>query len=101
MKIETAGRQMCVYLSGEVDHHTAGQMRQRTDETLYRVRPAELVIDFSEVSFMDSSGVGFVMGRYKRAAGIGCKTAVRGLTKRDERIMRLSGLAALVEFKNG
>ena len=48
---------------------------------------------------MDSSGVGFVMGRYKKAASIRCRTVVQGLKPRDRKIMALSGLRDLVEFR--
>ncbi|MBR0537925.1 MAG: anti-sigma factor antagonist [Clostridia bacterium] len=99
MKIETApnGR-LTLRLTGEIDHHSAAAMRKTADAALIRFRPRELVLDFSDVSFMDSSGVGFVMGRSKHAAAFDCKTAVCGLKERDRRIMKLSGLESLVTF---
>lgn len=98
MKIKEKEHTLTVYLSGELDHHAAKPMREETDEALLLYKPKTLLLDFSGVSFMDSSGVGFVMGRYKKAAALGCKTAVSGLTKKQERIMRFSGLPQLVEF---
>ena len=90
---------LTVRLTGEIDHHTAKPIREQTDTALMCGRPRELVLDFSGVTFMDSSGVGLVMGRYKTARGIGCKTAVAGLRPRDKKIMQMSGLVNLVEFR--
>lgn len=99
MKLENENGRLTVYLSGEIDHHTARPTREKIDERLIKDKPKELILDFSGVTFMDSSGVGLVMGRYKSAASLGSKTAVTGLRERDKRIMRLSGLAGLVEFR--
>lgn len=99
MHISENGNTLTVFLTGELDHHASKPLREETDAALLRCRPKTLLLDFSGVTFMDSSGVGFVMGRYKKAAELGCRTAVRGLNAHDERIMRLSGLPQLVEFR--
>ncbi len=100
MKIQQENKILTVYLSGEIDHHSAKGLREAADGALLRGRPKELILDFSGVTFMDSSGVGLVMGRYKTAAALGCRTAVQGLSKRDRRIMELSGLTHLIEIRN-
>ena len=100
MKITQENKTMTVYLTGEIDHHSVKRIRERADTELTQKRPRTLVLDFSGVSFMDSSGVGLVMGRYKTAAALGCRTAVQGLSKRDRSIMELSGLTHLIEFRN-
>lgn len=99
MKFENENGRLTVFLTGEIDHHTARPTREKTDETLFKAKPKELILDFSGVTFMDSSGVGLVMGRYKNAAALGCKTAVRGLRERDKKILMMSGLTRLVEFR--
>ena len=99
METKFEDRVLTVYLTGEIDHHTARPIREAADRALAQKRPDELVLDFSGVTFMDSSGVGLVMGRCKAARTLGCRTAVCGLRARDRRIMELSGLAALVEFR--
>lgn len=98
MEITQQGKTVTVLLAGEIDHHTAKGLRQAADDALITRRPEELVLDFSGVTFMDSSGVGLVMGRYKAARSLGCRVTVRGLRPRDQKIMRLSGLSALVTF---
>ena len=52
-------------LLGEIDHHSAGEMRERIDEAMKLQRPSCLRLDFSQVPFMDSSGVGLVLGRVR------------------------------------
>ena len=98
MKIQQENKILTVYLSGEIDHHSAKGLREAADDALLRGRPKELILDFSGVTFMDSSGVGLVMGRYKSARALGCAVTVRGLSPRDRKIMRMSGLTSLITF---
>ena len=100
MRITREQDALTVFLTGEIDHHTAKAMRQAADEALTNQRPDVLRLDFSGVTFMDSSGVGLIMGRYKLASSLGAALTVRGLTKRDERIVKMSGLAKLVRFED-
>ncbi|MCM1579426.1 MAG: STAS domain-containing protein, partial [Ruminococcus sp.] len=65
VKIETADSSVKAYLDGELDHHAAGRIRDEIDLAVSSSSPETLVIDFGEVTFMDSSGLGLVMGRYK------------------------------------
>ncbi len=99
MKITVSDKSMTVCLSGEIDHHNAAALREKTDRGLMKENPQELILDFSDVSFMDSSGVGFVMGRYKLASSIDCKTVVTGLKPRDKKILLLSGMQNKIEFR--
>ena len=52
-------------ISGEVDHHSAVEIRESIDETSQKLKPYCLKMDFSEVPFMDSSGIGLILGRVK------------------------------------
>ena len=97
--IKSQDKQFTAFLSGEIDHHSAPRIRERIDSQLNTLRPENLILDFSGVTFMDSSGVGLVMGRYKNALQLNCKTSVCGLRERDLRIMKMSGLEKLVEFR--
>ncbi len=84
-----------VYLAGELDHHNAAPLRERVDTAVQRRRPKVLVLDFSGITFMDSSGIGFVMGRYRLMQSIGGRLQVRGASPRMEKVMRLAGLERL------
>jgi len=65
VKLEKNGDTLNVFLIGEIDHHSARDMRECIDTSVEMIKPKRLVLDFGGVSFMDSSGVGLVMGRYK------------------------------------
>lgn len=99
MRFEKTDDQMTVFLNGEIDHHNAPSIREITDTEFIKNRPSLLILNFSEVSFMDSSGVGLVIGRYALAEKYGCKTAVEGLKDRDRKILMMSGLQNKIEFR--
>lgn len=84
-------------LTGEIDHHTAREMREAIDDTAVRVRPARLVMDFSGVQFMDSSGVGLIMGRCKLFASWKGRVIVQNIPPKLERIVSLAGLNTLCD----
>ena len=52
-------------LVGEIDHHTAARLREEIDRKVGQMKPKELKLDFSQITFMDSSGIGLMMGRYR------------------------------------
>lgn len=99
MHIENTDRVLTIFLSGEIDHHTAAPMREKIDADIIKSTPSELILDFSGVTFMDSSGVGLVIGRYALAKSHNCKTAVTGLKERDKKILMMSGLQNKIEFR--
>ena len=62
----SSGDLLAAYLSGEIDHHSAQMLRQLIDAEISACMPMQLVLDFGNVSFMDSSGIGLILGRAKR-----------------------------------
>lgn len=82
-------------LSGELDHHSAKAARELIDTLIQQQRPAMLRLDFSDVGFMDSSGIGLIMGRYRMMKLYGGKMSVVSVPDELKRIMKLSGLGAL------
>lgn len=90
---------LTAFVKGEIDHHTAPEIRESIDDAFVMAENTELlVLDFSDVSFMDSSGVGLVMGRYRLVAGKGKKLRVDNLSPRDYKIMKMSGIEKLAEI---
>ena len=85
-------------LGGEIDHHAASDMRITIDGQTQRFKPKTLELDFAKVSFMDSSGVGLVMGRYRSMQLLGGKLRVINVPDRLLKMFRLSGLAHLGIF---
>ncbi len=85
-------RTLTVSLTAEIDHHTARRIRERIDSELFLKKPEILVLDFSGVGFMDSSGLGLILGRCSVAEGIGASVRVTGASDQLMRLIRLSGL---------
>ena len=82
-------------ISGEIDHHSAADFRQQIDNFINKKKPEEIILDFNEVSFMDTSGIGFIMGRFKTAYNLGIKLKVINIPKKLERLVKLSGIKNL------
>ena len=97
MGVKTECQDGCVtaWLSGEIDHHTAAQWRQQIDYTVARGQAATLRLDFSGVTFMDSSGVGLIMGRYRLMNESGGRLVVGGASDSLAKMMRMAGLDRL------
>lgn len=90
---------LTAFIKGEIDHHTAPEIRETIDDAFVMAENTELlVLDFSEVTFMDSSGVGLVMGRYRLVSGKGKKLRVDNLSPRDYKIMKMSGIEKLAQI---
>lgn len=90
---------LTVFLSGDIDHHTSRGIREEIDREMQKLMPKKLTLDFKNVHFMDSSGVGLVMGRYKTANIYGCKVAVAEMPPNVKKIMQMSGLASIITFE--
>lgn len=86
-------------LSGEIDHHSAREIRSEIDSTATKVKPKKLLLDFSAVGFMDSSGIGLVMGRCKLMRLWGGKVEMVNLPPNLARIVSLAGLDQLCTIR--
>ncbi len=89
-------------LSGEIDHHGAGRLREVIDDSVRRTCPRLLILDFGGVEFMDSSGIGIVLGRYRLMQDMGGKLALRNLPPHIRRVMQVAGISSLdIQEKRG
>lgn len=86
-------------LYGEIDHHIAPKIRSEIDARCESARPSRLVLDFSKVGFMDSSGIGLVMGRYRMISLLGGRLEVVNIPQNLKKIFVLSGLERLGVMK--
>lgn len=87
-----AGEVLTAALSGEIDHHTAAALREKIDEQIDRRMPKRLILDFLGVGFMDSSGIGLILGRSKRMQAVGGEVSVRGVSEQIGRMLRLANI---------
>ena len=85
-------------LSGEIDHHHAPSIRQKIDALTEQLKPQQLHLDFSGVSFMDSSGIGLIMGRSKLIKECGGSLEVKNTQPYIRRVLRLSGIERIVKI---
>ena len=93
--IESSGNLMIAYLIGELDHHSAGEIRAKIDAAVSSKKPNHLILDFKNVSFMDSSGIGLVMGRYRIMQNHRGSVEIRNVTAQTKKIMELAGLGRI------
>ncbi len=95
----TARRQVvCAKLTGDIDHHSARQMRCEIDIAVKENDATELILDFSAVTFMDSSGIGLVMGRYKLMNERQGRLIIAKTPGYISRVMRIAGLNRLAKI---
>ena len=83
-------------LSGEIDHHTALYMRTEIDRMFETSTPKMLILDFENVAFMDSSGIGLILGRKRMAESYGSRVMIKNPNKAVEKIMRLAGISNMI-----
>lgn len=86
-------------LSGEIDHHIAPKLRSQIDSGCENYRPAALILDFGGVSFMDSSGIGLIMGRYRMISLLGGRLEVVNIPPTLKKIFVISGIETLGVMK--
>ncbi len=96
---DTAGSILTVHIRGEIDHHTAASIRQGIDGLLYERRPRKLILDLSAVNFMDSSGLGLIMGRLSLVRELGGELTVWNPSRETQSILTLAGMERLVRIE--
>lgn len=89
-------RLILVRVTGEIDHHSAESIRRVTEKEIRRTSAINIAFDFGSVTFMDSSGIGMIIGRYKTASSLGGSVIVFDANEQVMRLMDMSGLSRLV-----
>ena len=89
-------RLIFVRVTGEIDHHSAESIRRVTEKEIRRTSAINIAFDFGSVTFMDSSGIGMIIGRYKTASSLGGSVIVFDANEQVMRLMDMSGLSRLV-----
>lgn len=89
---------MIVDLTGELDHHCAEEIRSRIDDWIDRYNCRKVILNLSGVTFMDSSGIGVVIGRYKKLSLKNGKICVTEINEAIKRVFDISGLFKIVRY---
>ena len=97
-KFKVSDNALTVKLSGEIDAQSVGVLRRKIDVEYDCSAVKNMIFDFKEVNFMDSSGIGLIIGRYKRVAALGGYVKIKNANKTLKRIIELSGLGRIVRL---
>ena len=87
---------LLVEITEEIDHHVADILRRKIDEDITRYMPRKVIFDFNKVSFMDSAGIGMVIGRYKMVNMIGGVTQMKNVRTSIKKIFEMSGVSKII-----
>lgn len=100
VSFETIDNILIAELDGELDHHTAKEIREEIDKTIDAFFIKHLIFDFGNVTFMDSSGVGVIIGRYNKIHDMNGRVGVVNCNKYVDKIFAVSGLYSIIEKYN-
>jgi stage II sporulation protein AA (anti-sigma F factor antagonist) len=89
-------KNLIIKFAGDIDQHNAETIREKIDKAYERSHCKHMIFDFSGISFMDSSGIGLLIGRYKNAQNRGGAVAIANMNRDLERIYAISGLKKII-----
>ena len=89
--------EIAIVLKGEIDHHRVDGLKKELDEIIEKTRPKRMVLDFKNVTMMDSSGIGLVLGRYKRISENGGALYVKRVNKQIDLVFKVSGVYQVIK----
>lgn len=87
---------LIVSLRGELDHYSAGNVKELIEELIRKRAAKNLIFDFTHLTFMDSSGIGVVIGRYKLLSAMGGKVSICGASRMVDRLLTMSGIKKII-----
>ena len=86
-------------MKGDIDHHSAKRIKNTVDAEIFVNRPDRLVLDLSHVNFMDSSGLGLILGRYQTATKLGIEFSVYEPTEPVMKLIKLAGCDKIINIE--
>lgn len=93
---EAVGRVLVIHMPKELDHHNCRNLKYETDLLLEENPIQRMVFDFSKTEFMDSSGIGILLGRYKQLRSAGGEMACCCPGKQVKRILKAAGMEKMI-----
>ncbi len=96
-KYSIADKTMIIELGRELDHHNSMALTSEIDKNIYSGRVKNVIFDFKNTTFMDSSGIGVILGRHRILKGVGGMIGVANLNKSIDRILTISGVYKIVK----
>ena len=92
------GNALVVMMEGEVDHHTASRARERIDSKFLMEPVKNMIMDLSKVTFMDSAGIGLIMGRLSTVNSVGGRMRLRKPKPEIEKLLKMSRIESVVDM---
>lgn len=99
IELEVKNNVLCIRLAGELDHHTAEELRQRVTSKLEENKINHIILNLEKLSFMDSSGLGVILGRYKQIKNNGGEMVVCSISPAVKRLFEMSGLFKIIRLE--
>jgi len=90
---------LCIRLSGELDHHTSEELKSRVTEAIEKHHILHIIMNLEKLTFMDSSGLGVVLGRYKQIKLKNGEMVVCAITPQVKRLFEMSGLFKIIRLE--
>ncbi len=87
-------------LTEEIDHHTSEKIRKRADYEIEIHIPKKVVFDLENVTFMDSSGIGMIIGRYKLVSLFGGTFVITNVNKIVKKTLEMSGILKIIQIED-
>ncbi|MCI6693487.1 MULTISPECIES: anti-sigma F factor antagonist [unclassified Clostridium] len=97
LKFEKQDDTLIIRLMGELDHHSAEEVRVKIDDRIDRDNIRKVILNFSGVTFMDSSGIGVVIGRYKKMKNRNGKLCVAEINRTVNKVFEISGIYKIID----
>ena len=97
--IKTEKNTLITEISGELDHHSAAKIRAEIDAAISE-EAKNIILDLTNLTFMDSSGIGMIMGRYKKIQSFGGKLVIVSPKPQVKRILEISGLFNIITIES-
>lgn len=98
MKYQVEENCLTIFLPGELDHHNAEEIRKGADKLIEENHIKCVIFDFQETNFMDSSGIGVIMGRYKMVYLLGGEVWAVHANERIKKILTMSGVTKIIQM---
>jgi stage II sporulation protein AA (anti-sigma F factor antagonist) len=90
---------LCIRLDGELDHHTADELRELASKAIEQENIRHIVLNLEQLTFMDSSGLGVILGRYKQIKQVNGEMVVCAISPAVKRLFEMSGLFKIIRLE--
>ena len=92
-------RSLVLKITEEIDHHTTEEIRRKADYEINRLLPRKVIFDFNSVTFMDSAGIGLLIGRYREAKTLGGSTEIINVKPSIKKVLEMCGVSKLMPIR--